>query len=109
MKKIFFCSFFYFFCCVCFAQNNNPQPPFSNLYRRPSVHPYTFISPDNNAMDYQQMFYLQNKSENILNQNFINNKQNYQNHYQNYNIITYGITTYGIRPTGHKTYFMNLP
>lgn len=104
MKKIFFCLFHCCFSCICFAQNNNPQPPFANIYRRPNVHPYTFISPDSNAMDYQQMFYLQNKTEIISSENQKNKVQN--NNFKTYNFQkTYNT----IRPTGHKTYFMNLP
>lgn len=103
MKKIFFC-FIYFYCSFCLAQNSNPQPPFCDVYRRPNVHPYTFISPNSNAMDYQQMFYLQNKTESIL-----SDKQ--QSKQKNMNVFQYNIQMpqSTIRPTGHKSYFMTLP
>ena len=55
-------------------------------------------------MDYQQMFYLQNKTEIISSENQKNKVQN--NNFKTYNFQkTYNT----IRPTGHKTYFMNLP
>jgi hypothetical protein len=80
------------------------QPPFSNFYRRPNIHPYTFININSNAMDYQQMFYLRDKYEDINVKNNSYNKNKKQQIYVNPNIHTNTI-----RPTGHKTYFMNLP
>lgn len=107
MNKFLF-IFFVFYSSFCFAQNNNPQPPFSNLYRRPNIHPYTFINPNNNAMDYQQMFYLQDKTENLT----ITNENLYQNRTKkqyNRNHTPPIQNNQNIRPTGHKSYFMTLP
>lgn len=105
MHKYFFLLII-LFSSVCLAQNNNPQPPFSNVYRRPNIHPYTFINPDNNAMDYQQMFYLQNKTENLINDN---NSKPLNRQYNRYYIPPSPNLNLNIRPTGHKSYFMTLP
>lgn len=97
MKKlIFLCLFFSF--GYCFAQNNNPAPPFSEIYRKPNIHPYTFIGPSNNALDYQQMFYLEDK----FNLYKDVRKNRLKNEYKPFNN-----NSSGIRPTGHKSYFMN--
>jgi hypothetical protein len=77
------------------------EPPFSNLTEKPSIHPYTFINPGSNPLDYQQMKYLRDKYEN----------QQKPKHYQpsQKNVPYTQEKHQGIRPTGHKTYFMNLP
>jgi hypothetical protein len=100
MKKLMFLYLFLSF-SFCFAQNNNPSPPFADIYRKPNVHPYTYLGPFSNALDYQQMFYLEDKYNSMnkdVHKNQVNRK--YAPHINN---------SPGIRPTGHKSYFMNIP
>jgi len=110
MKRLFLVFFVSCFLLAqsspCFSQNNNPQPPFSNLHSRPNVHPYVSLGPFNDAMDYQQMFYLTEKNDATRGE--ITNERVKRQAREEKRSVQQGCHA-GIRPTGHKTYFMNLP
>lgn len=82
------------------------EPPFSNLYRRPSLSPYIIMS------DIDMPYHMgvrpliqQNKQEQMF--------KNHLNEKSSTNSETVREKTYmpncGIRSTGHKTYFMLVP
>lgn len=102
MKKLFIFLVIFLINCNVKAQEVK-NLPFSDLHRRPNIHPYTFIGPQSNAMDYQQMFYLEDKYKYSSKQNSSANKQN------NLRYIPPTPIYQGIRPTGHRSYFMTLP
>ena len=81
----------------CLAQS---PPPFSNVEPRPPIHPYTYFGPESTPMDLQQIRYLRDKYE------WKKEKQGRSDRrYMPYDPPPGP----GIRPTGHRTYFMNIP
>lgn len=76
------------------------EPPFSSVVPKPPIHPYTYFGPQSTPMDLQQIRYLRDK---------------YSTKMERQGRETRGYIPYeppkaqGIRPTGHKTYFMNIP
>lgn len=76
------------------------EPPFSGVVPKPPIHPYTYFGPQSTPMDLQQMRYLRDK---------------YGTRMEKQGRETRGYIPYeppaghGIRPTGHRTYFMNIP
>lgn len=84
------------------APCNAAGPPFSGITPKPPIHPYTYFGPQSNPLDLQQMNYLREKYE------FQQQQQQQQQNKRAY-IPYIPQNPHGIRPTGHKTYFMNLP
>lgn len=74
--------------------------PFAGVTPRPPIHPYTYFGPQSTPMDLQQMRYLRDK---------------YETKIEGQGRGARGYIPYepppspGIRPTGHRTYFMNIP
>lgn len=122
MKKNYFLLFILFSnSSNCFGQTPyqtlNP-PPFSNIYQKPILSPYVFLD-SNFSMPYysrvqplilQEKQQLEIKRQNkkisklqneIVHPNKMRSTGQYSEDYNN------RINT--IRPTGHPTYFMNLP
>lgn len=83
----------------CLAQS----PPFSGTAPRPPIHPYTYFGPQSTPMDLQQMRYLRDKYQE-------GSKPQWHQKHPGRGYIPYEPPPGpGIRPTGHRTYFMNIP
>lgn len=76
------------------------EPPFSNVVPKPPIHPYTYFGPQSTPMDLQQMRYLRDKYEWKTERQGGSGRRYmpYEPH-----------PGPSIRPTGHRTHFMNIP
>lgn len=88
------------FLALILASECSAAPPFTGVMPKPPIHPYTYFGPQSTPMDLQQMTYLREKYEFQQQQQQQNRRAYIPYVPQNPN---------GIRPTGHKTYFMNMP
>lgn len=79
---------------VCFGQN----PPFSEIYRRPSLSPYLRLNQDLDLNYHQEIRPFLEKQKLIETRNTIKPFEKIQYYPSN-----------TIRPTGHPTYFMYIP
>lgn len=88
------------FLALILASECSAAPPFTGVMPKPPIHPYTYFGPQSTPMDLQQMRYLRDKYQDTR----VKQQQNPR-----------GYIPYepwpgpGIRPTGHRTYFMNMP
>jgi len=76
------------------------EPPFSGVVPKPPIHPYTYFGPQSTPMDLQQMRYIRDKYEWKMERQSESGRR----------YVPYEPPPGpGIRPTGHRTYFMNIP
>lgn len=118
MKPLWLLASALFSCSYAFAAER-PQPPFSNLYRRPVISPYLYADPNFNlgywsrvqplAEQQNQEIEAIRQGERIRRIETMGSPSPSRGHGHLENSPAARGVNEGIRPTGHPTFFTKMP